>query len=165
MALYTLITQGTQPLAQRLARQLPATHRVVFGAADEMPEVLLRSGNYVRIPQADSPAFAHEMLKRCLDSHVEVLIPLGKYELKPLLEAKLLFNEYGIRVLLPEQALFDQLMLFENPPAQLPLHILENGQPLNHATVDIAGPMDTGLSGVFVLSDSGDEAALCCIAD
>ncbi len=165
MAQYTLITQGTKPLAQRLARLLPATHRVVFGAADEMPEVLLRSGNYVRIPQAVSPAFAHEMLKRCLDSQVEVLIPLGKYELKPLLEAKLLFNEYGIRILLPEQSLFDQLMLFENPPVQLPLHVLENGQPLNQAAVDITGPMDTGLSGVFILSDSGDEAALCCLAD
>lgn len=157
-----LITQGTRLFAQRLARQLSGKHRVLFGATDEMPEVLLRSGNYVRIPHADVPAFAHEMLKVCLDSGVERLIPLGKQELQPLLEAKVLFGEYGVRILLPEKEVFDTLVCFENPPVQLPVLVLENGQSINQATPE---KMNPALSGTFILADSGDEVALCCISD
>lgn len=157
-----LITQGTRPFAQRVARQLPAGQRIVFGAADEMPEVLLQSGNYIRLPNARSSAFAHEMLKICLDRQLTKLIPLGKQELGRLMEAKVLFEEYGMQLLLPERHAMETLMVIENPPAQLPVMVLENGLPIGDHT---ASRMDAALSGVFTQSDSGDEIALCCIAD
>lgn len=157
-----LITQGTRPFAQRVARHLPAGQRIVFGAADEMPEVLLHNGNYVRLPSPRSSTFAHEMLKICLDRQVATLIPLGKLELGRLMEARILFEEYGVQLLLPERRALETLVVIENPPAQLPLMVLENGVPItDHA----AGRMDAALSGVFTQSDSGDEIALCCVVD
>ena len=163
MADYMLITQGTQPFAQRLGRQLAAGRQVLFGAADGLPEVLLRSGNYVRLPHVDTSAFTHEMLKVCLDHGVTHLVPLGISELRPLLEAKILFGEYGVSVLLPDSRVFDELTHFENPPAQLPLVVLEDGKPIDQLEPEEIA--DASLSGVYVRSDSGDTFALCCLSD
>lgn len=157
-----LITKGTRPLAQRVAKLLPAGPRILFGSSDEVPDVLLRTGNYLRIPRADAAAFVHEVLKICLDREVATLIPLGADELYPMAEARLLFDEYGIAVCVPEKARLTDLVVIENPPRQLPLLVLHDGRPIHDA--DGAGQYD-GLSGVFTPSDSGDEWALCCIAD
>lgn len=162
MANKVLITQGTQPFAQRVARQLQEGCLIAFGAADEMPDVLLRSGNYVNLPNIKSPAYVHGMLKVCLDLQVNILIPLGKHELGRLVEVKALFKEYGIEVLSPEQQVMEALVIIENPPSQLPVVIVQDGRVLNGA---VAGPIDVRLSGVFMRSDSGEDMALCCIAD
>jgi len=158
---YILITHGIRPFAQRVARQLSGERRVVFGTADELPDVLLNSGKYISLPNASSSAFVHEMLKVCLDHPIATVIPLGKLELARLLEAKILFDEYGIQLLLPQRQVMDKLMIIENPPTQLPLIILEKGSVI---TGD-SRQWDAALSGVFTPSDSGDEMALCCIAD
>lgn len=140
-----LITYGTRPLAQRVARLLPAGQPVVFGSADEVPEVLLRTGNYLSIPRSAAPAFVHEVLKVCLDRAVTTLVPLGANECYPMAEAKPLFAEYGIAVAVPDLTELESLVIIENPPRQLPLTLFPNG--------------------IFTPSDSGDEWALCCIAD
>ena len=163
MADYILITHGTRPLAQRLARQLPEGKEVLFGAADEMSDVLLRTGHYVRLPGAKSPAFAHEMLKICLDYGVSLLLPLGREEQLALLEAKILFEEYGIAVLLPEKSVFDVVPRFEDPSVGLPFLILEKGRLVGQYHERYEGT-DAGFSGVFVQSDSGQELAFCAIS-
>lgn len=162
MAGPVLITWGTRPFAQRVAKLLPAAQPVLFCAADELPEVLLRSGNYLRAPRADSPAFVHEMLKICLDNNVKTLIPLGSNELYAMAEARQLFSEYGIAIWVPEVIDLAELAVIENPPRQLPLLLLHKGNTVTGARED--EQYDT-LSGVFTPSDSGDELALCCIAD
>lgn len=157
-----LITQGTRPFAQRVAKLLPAQQTVLFCAADEMPDVLLRAGNYFKAPRADTPAYVHEMLKVCLDNEIGTLIPLGENELYLMAGARPLFLEYGIAVWIPEAVDLAELAIIANPPRQLPLLVLYNG-------VAIAGDHESerydALSGIFTRSDSGDELALCCIAD
>lgn len=161
MASTVLITQGTRPFAQRVAKLLPAVQTVLF-CADELPVVLLRVGNYFKAPSTDTPAFVHEMLKLCLDNDVDTLIPLGKHELYAMAEARQLFSEYDIAIWVPEVADLTALPVIENPPRQLPLLLLHNGTAITPALY--GGHFDT-LSGVFTPSDSGDELALCCIAD
>lgn len=163
MSSKVLITQGTRPFAQRVAKQmLPAGSIVLFGSADEMPAVLLNTGNYLHITHPKTPAFAHEMLKICLDHVVDVLIPLGRDELFPLAEARQLFAEYGISIWLPDVADLAELTIIENPPRQLPLLLLRDGIPVT----DTVNRQQYGsLSGIFSVSDEGDELALCCIAD
>ena len=158
-----LITQGTRPFAQRVAKQLlPPEANVLFGSADEVPAVLLNTGNYLRITHPKMPAFAHEMLKICLDHVVDVLIPLGRDELFPLAEARQLFAEYGIAIWLPDVVDLAELTIIENPPRQLPLLLLRDGVPVAD-TID--AQQYGSLSGIFSVSDEGGELALCCIVD
>lgn len=163
MSSNVLITQGIRPFAQRVARELlPLETTITFGSADEMPDVLINTGNYLRIAQPKTAAFVHEMLKICLDHAVDALIPLGRSELLPLAEARQLFAEYGIAIWLPSITDLTELVIIENPPRRLPLLALHEGIP---AITKASGPRYGSLSGVFSISDEGDELALCCIAD
>ncbi|WP_257669066.1 hypothetical protein [Parapedobacter tibetensis] len=163
MSSKVLITQGTRPFAQRVARELSSPkQQVLFGSADEVPDVLLRTGNYLRIPHPSMPVFVHELLKICLDSEVDILIPMGKNELYPLAKARPLFAEYGVEVWVPDVADLAGLVIIESPPRKLPLLVVSDGVVV---TGPEAGKRHGTLSGVFIPSDSGDEMALCCIAD
>lgn len=142
-----LVTQGLKPFAQRVAKLLKDC-TVVFGTADEIPDILLRTANYVAIPSDNKHTYVHEVLKTCLDRRVDVLLPLGLYELRPIAEAKALFSEYGIAIWVPDTPSLVELAIIENPPRELQLVVLS----------DENGP----LSGVFARSDTGDELALCC---
>ncbi|SFC20312.1 hypothetical protein SAMN05421747_10665 [Parapedobacter composti] len=154
-----LVTQGMCPLAQRVARLLPAA-TVLFGSADDLPEVLLRTGNYLKLPQPDNPAFVHEVLKRCLDSEVQLLIPLGLDELYPLAAVRPLFSEYGIAIGVPTPMELDNLVVVQNPPKAHPLLILQDGREL---AAGAGGTSHGALSGVFTPLDSGEGLALCCV--
>ncbi|MFC3196756.1 hypothetical protein ACFOET_03935 [Parapedobacter deserti] len=158
-----LITQGTRPFAQRVAKLMsPISGQVLFGSSDDVPNVLLRTGSYLKIPQVNAPAFIHEVLKVCLDRGINTLLPLGIHELYPMAEAQQLFSEYSVAVWVPEVTELDSIPVIKNPPVQLPLIVFKDGVPLGTTQSD---DRYRRLSGVFSLSDSGDEAALCCIAD
>src|SRR5690606_24006306 len=104
----------------------------------------------------------HEMIKRCLDREISVVLPLGVDEMYPLAEARPLFSEYGIEIWVPDVNLLADLPIIENPPKQLTLIVLAQGRPIANGN---ASMRFEGLSGVFTPSDSGDELALCCIAE
>src|SRR3546814_15602118 len=93
-----LITQGTRPFAQRVGKLLQTHYKVQFGSADEVPQVLLQTGNYIQFPGVDTAAFEHELLRSCLDNRIDVVIPLGAKEIDLLARAQQLFAEYGIAV-------------------------------------------------------------------
>lgn len=54
------------------------------------------------IPSADSSSYAHELLSFCLNKDIQQVIPLRKKEVEALAEAKVLFAEYGIELLIPD---------------------------------------------------------------
>lgn len=151
-----LITYGTRPFAQRLAKQLSSTFNCHFASSEPFPDILLKS-NYRKIPTGPNPTFAHELLKLALDEGYQYILPLGKMELQPLHEARILLEEYGIFVLLPEE--LDNCPLIENPPSALDVRIVKQGLDL------LSGEQLTPIyfSGATLLSDAGDEPALCIV--
>lgn len=155
-----LITQGMRPFAQRVAKRLPNTYNPLFASAEDVPYVLINGGNFLKIPDADTAAFIHEVLKRCLDREISTVIPLGIQELYPMAEARQLFSEYGIDVWVPNVTALAELPIIENPPKQLPLIVLSEGHDIGGGNVDLRFH---DLSGVFTPSDAGEELALCCI--
>jgi len=157
-----LITQGMRPFAQRVAKLLPVTYTPLFGSAEDVPDVLITQGKFLRIPPVNTPVFIHEVLKKCLDKEISAVIPLGIEELYPMAEARPLFSEYGIDIWVPDVAELANLPIIENPPKQLSLIVLAEGRAINGGGLDKVGE---GVSGIFTRSDSGDELALCCIAD
>ncbi len=154
-----LITYGTRPFAQRVARLLASPERTIFATCEAIPQLMVDSGKYVQIPRGNSPTFSHEMLKCCLDAGAGLLIPLGKGELRPLAEAKQLFAEYGIHILVPEASALNGMVVMENPTSQTPIDIALDGISL----LGSGGDTDGELSGI--LTQENGVSGLCYITD
>jgi len=107
--LKTLITAGTTAAAYKLKRLLNKDSMFIF-ADEEMPAFMPAGSSYVKIPSGDSPSFAHEMLKLSLDLEVERIFPLRRAEILSLSEAAPLFEEYGIKPIVPLRSDIEQYL-------------------------------------------------------
>lgn len=151
-----LITFGTRPLAQRLSKILNTHFEIIFATSEEVPSFL--SANYNTIPTAANPTFAHELLKLCLDKQIDFLLPLGLAEINALTEAKILLEEYGTKLLSPSKEELEELFVLENPPSNIDLILCEKGVNLISDS-----KLEIEMTGLFAVSDEGDDLALCTI--
>ncbi len=129
---------------------------VLFATSEEVPSFL--EANFKKIPTAANPTFTHELLKLCLDKEVNYLLPLGLNEINILAESKVLFEEYGIQLLAPDKDTLAELFVLENPPSAVELVLVHEGKSLNSDR-----QLDMEVSGLFTVSDEGDDIALCTI--
>jgi hypothetical protein len=117
-----LITYATRPLGLRVAKLLEQKMQVEKASSDEIPSVL--RSIYTNLPQAESPVYAHELLKLALDKNCNYLLPLGIIEIQALSESIVLFEEYGITVLCPPRALLEHINVLSKPAGSVPLHLI-----------------------------------------
>lgn len=155
-----LITFGTRGLGQRIAKLLGDEFEIFFASSEEIPTPLLDCGKYFKLPAGLMPTYAHEVLKISLDHQINYVLPLGGYEFEPLAVAKILFEEYDIKVIVPAQDVLQDYYVIENPPKELSLNLLVDGKSL----IDDFTTEHPGLDGLFVVSDSGDDFALCAVS-
>ncbi|WP_036691877.1 hypothetical protein [Pedobacter glucosidilyticus] len=87
-----LITAASNANAYQLAYHLPH-HEILFADTE---------GQKIIIPDGNKSSFAHELLSLCLDLDITLVFPLKLSEQKALAEAKVLFEEYGISLALPD---------------------------------------------------------------
>lgn len=99
--MYTLITAATSSQAYKLKNTLDSD-QVLLGDYLELPDVLLKSGNVIKLPDPASASYTHQMLALCLDKNISAINALGEDEQKLLLEARQLFCEYGISIITSE---------------------------------------------------------------
>ena len=147
-----LITFGTRGLGQRIAKLLGDEFEIFFASSEEIPSLLLNSGKYFKLPAGLMPTYAHEVLKISLDHQIDYVLPLAV--------AKILFEEYDIKVIVPTQDVLQDYYVIENPPKELSLALLVDGKSL----IDDFTTEHPGLDGLFVVSDSGDDFALCAVS-
>lgn len=95
--MYTLITGAASAEAYRLKNAL-GREDVVLGDYMELPEVLVRSGKVIALPNPRNTAYAHQMLALCLDKAINSMYVLREEEKELLLNAKQLFWEYDIQI-------------------------------------------------------------------
>lgn len=82
----TLITRSTyQGMALAI---LLRNQEVVFGDF------------YTQFPSVNSSSLAHEILRFCLDKHIKQIFPSTVFELDALAEARVLFDEFGIELII-----------------------------------------------------------------
>jgi hypothetical protein len=93
-----LITSASDSAAYRIARLLK-DENLVFGSIEQMPDIT--GSKFIRIPSANSPSFAHQLLKTCIDHQIHEIYPLMKDEIIELSSSTLLFEEYGIKIRIP----------------------------------------------------------------
>lgn len=151
-----LISFGTRPLAQRVGHLLSEKFQIVYATCEPFP-ALLKQQAYQVIPEAEASTYAHEILKLCLDAGIHYVLPLGLSELKPLQEARLLLEEYGVSLLIPEDlAAYPQM---HSPVKELPIAVYNKG-------VDMCAGKSlphTDFSGLGLLSDSEDSLVLALL--
>ena len=95
-----LITAANSAAAYRLKNKLNSD-TIILGDYNELPDVMLKSGKMIKLPNPASVAYAHEMLTLCLDKDITAVYPLNENEHALLNEAAQLFKEYNIDILHP----------------------------------------------------------------
>ena len=145
-----LITAAATAYAYQIERLLSQTGELVFGDSGELPAVLLKSRKFMMIPDAKSPSFTHEFLKACLDQNVEMVLPLRRAELKALSEARTLFEEYGIRLIVPALPALEKYEMKSRPGT---IYIKEQDGP---------EPGFTALekAGIYLLNNEGGDQSV-----
>ena len=96
--MYTLITAASSAKAYQLKNQLQNTN-ILLGDHLDLPEVMVKAGKMIKLPNPQSETYPHEMLALCLDHEIDTVYMLRGEEAIPLVEAELLFNEYGIKLI------------------------------------------------------------------
>ena len=99
--LNSLITAASAATAYKLEKELAGSHSVILADSVELPSVLLKDKKFIKIPEASSFSFSHQLLGICLDLGVDRVFPLRKAEITALAESRQLFDEYGIKVMVP----------------------------------------------------------------
>jgi len=149
-----LLTQGITPFAQRIAARYLPQWKVVFASSADIPQPLLDAGRHVLIPNPNHASFIHELLKICLSQQVGYLLPLDREEATVLSGAKVLFQEYGIEVLVSDPEIRGELPVMLQPPRGLDLVIMSKGEEL--APASGMKKMNEQYSGVFCFNDDGE---------
>lgn len=144
-----LITAGTTGFAHKLKRLLDKGNVFIFADQEEMP-AFVSNYSFIRIPAGGSFSFTHELLKCCLDEEIDYVFPLRKAEIKSLAEAAQLFEEYGIKVVIPAKGILSDLM--QVPPVKGFLTVVINGSVYAAENDKTAVLPDRIRNGVIVIS-------------
>lgn len=94
-----LITAATTAEAYQLKNKLNSDG-VILGDHLELPDLMLKSGRMIKLPDPASNAYSHQMLTLCLDRNFDEIYPLRENERLLLAEAGQLFEEYGIKIII-----------------------------------------------------------------
>ena len=103
-----LITAASSAQAYQIKSVLHTGEPVLLGDYLDIPELMVKNGTMIKTPDPAGASFAHEMLTLCLDKGISMLFPLRKAELMPLAEARQLFLEFDIQLILPKIQVIDQ---------------------------------------------------------
>ena len=113
LGLKVLITGGKSALALKMLKAF-AKHQVVLADYGEMPN----SSRFISLGEKNEDIIAHNLLNNCLDEGVDMILPLHTFEISATAKAKVLFNEFNIEVLLPNDGdlntYFDQQTILKH---------------------------------------------------
>lgn len=97
-----LITAASSAIAYKLENRISGADKIVLADDADLPQILLKGKNFIRIPAGTSSAFSHQLLSICLDLEIDKVYPLKRAEILALAEVRQLFDEYGITLMIPD---------------------------------------------------------------
>jgi hypothetical protein len=98
-----LITAAHTATALKFSKAF-AGEDLVLGDYGTATELKIASYTLVSLDKFRKNAIAHNLLAKCLDLNIRILVPVYFEEIEALSTAILLFEEYGITVIVPEAA-------------------------------------------------------------
>ena len=145
-----LITAASHSQAYKLERLLQSAD-IVFADHQELPRLAYPGRKLMKIPESNSPSYAHEMLDLALNYGITRIFPLYAGEILPLSEARQLFAEYAISVIVPSVLWVKKHIEFIRSSQSGEVVVLENGQV-------VAGELPThillpepDMTGIFLI--------------
>jgi len=151
-----LITAASYSQAYKLERLLNLSS-VVFADHQDLPQLAYPGKKLMKIPEGHSASYAHEMLDLALNAGISKIFPLYSSEILPLAEARQLFSEYGISVIVPSILwVKGQSNLIQSGQAG-ELVVLEEGHLLaGDLSANIIMP-ESAFTGIFTVSEGHDR--------
>jgi len=97
-----LITGGNSASSYKILKAFEGD-QILLADYGEIPA--FNAGNYqfISLGEKNEDTIAHHLLNVCLDHGADVILPLHEFEVAAVAKAMILFAEFNIQVLLPEQ--------------------------------------------------------------
>ncbi len=96
-----LITAGLSAKSFKLVNLLNE-HSIFLADYGELPSMNLPNVLFKSLGDRNEETLAHTLLSACLDLNAEVCVPLWDNEIKSCRAAKILFEEFGIQLVVPD---------------------------------------------------------------
>ena len=97
-----LITGGKSAVALKVLKAFEQ-HEVIVADYGEVPSFSSSKYQLISLGEKNEDIIAHVLLNYCLDHGVDALVPLHEFEIEPIAKSKILFNEFNVSVLLPDE--------------------------------------------------------------
>ena len=143
--------------AHKLKQLIDQGATFIYADQAELPAFMAKGTLFIRIPEGDSASFAHEMLTFCLDHQVDYVYPLRKKEIIALAEARQLFEEYHIKVIVPAKP--QNICYSSSVPVNGTILVLYHN--FNLLKNEMTGVDKNIGTGVFVVGPHDDELRYC----
>ena len=98
-----LITGGNSPSSYKILKAFEG-YQILLADYGEIPAFAAGNYQFISLGEKNEEIVAHHLLNVCLDHGADVLLPLHEFEVTAVAKAMILFAEFNIQVLLPEQA-------------------------------------------------------------
>ncbi|RYZ86460.1 MAG: hypothetical protein EOP04_13840 [Proteobacteria bacterium] len=96
-----LITGGKSAQALKLLK-IYADDKVVLADYGEMPSLATPQYYFISLGKRNDDIIAHNLLNHCLDESAEAIFPLHDFEIGEVDKSRVLFEEFGIKVVIPD---------------------------------------------------------------
>lgn len=96
-----LITGGKTATALKLIKAFDNA-TIILGDYGDAPSIKVNTYEFASLGPWNAEVLAHNLLTKCLDYSVDMLLPLYEAEIQAVSKSLLLFEEFGLKVLSPE---------------------------------------------------------------
>ncbi|WP_374163448.1 hypothetical protein [Arcticibacter sp. MXS-1] len=150
-----LITAAATAQAYQLERILGEGVDTCFADSGELPGFMFKNKKFLTIQKGSAVSFAHELLTTCLDYEITHVFLLRREEIIALSEARTLFTEYGIEVVVPSAKIVKRLPFRTKPGS---IGVKANGFHIGEVPLDadrgvfLSSPDDSGNFSIFSVS-------------
>lgn len=151
-----LITGGKTVTALKLTKAFEGSE-VVLGDYGDIPRFATNAYSFVALGVWNADVLAHNLLTKCLDYGVDMLVPLYEAEINALAKSLVLFEEFGLNVLLPANPVYKSVKVTD-------WLVFDNGKLLystSENNLDLA--LQATLNGVYAIDAETKKLSLVSI--
>lgn len=93
-----LITAGNNAKTLKLLKEFKSDY-VILADYGDVPQMKTDAYTFITLGEINKESTAHILLNHCLNFDVEAIMPINDFEVEALQKSKVLFEEFGIKVL------------------------------------------------------------------
>lgn len=155
-----LITGGNNAKALKLMKAFPS-HFVLLADYGDVPAIISENYAFATLGKLNRDSIAHILLNFCITESIDSIIPLHHFEMEPLAKSSVLFNEYGIQVLLPDADVIQDFIAEKT--IQPNFVVIINGVGIYSSSGNFPQNKSAHLNGVFGFNELNDDLNLFTI--